>query len=72
VLKVVREAGESNDQADAAGAQLLDALVGEGARQMLATALQAEVAAYIDAHAELLDARVGGWWSATARTSRGR
>jgi putative transposase len=35
---------------------LLDALVREGARQMLATALQAEVAAYIDAHADQLDA----------------
>jgi hypothetical protein len=55
MLKVVREASESSDGAAAAGAELLDALVREGARQMLATALQAEVAAYIDAHADLRD-----------------
>ena len=34
---------------------MLDELVREGARQMLATALQAEVAAYIDAHADQVD-----------------
>jgi putative transposase len=56
MLKVVREAGESSDGAAAAGAELLDALVREGARRMLATALQAEVAAYIDAHAGQRDA----------------
>ncbi len=56
MLKVVRGASESSDGAAAAGAELLDALVREGARKMLATALQAEVAAYIDAHAEQLDA----------------
>ncbi len=48
MLKVVQEAG-------AADGALLDALVREGARQMLAAALQVEVAAYIDAHAEVLD-----------------
>jgi putative transposase len=56
MLKVVPEASESSDGAAAAGAELLDALVREGARQMLAAALQAEVAAYIDAHAEQRDA----------------
>ncbi len=35
---------------------LLDEIVREGARAMLATALQAEVAAYVDAHADQLDA----------------
>jgi putative transposase len=34
----------------------LDELVRDGARQMLAAALQAEVAAYIEAHAHLVDA----------------
>jgi putative transposase len=34
---------------------MLDELVREGARQMLAVALQAEVAAYIDAHADQVD-----------------
>ena len=55
MLKVVPEAGKSSDQAAAAGGQMLDVLVREGARQLLATALQVEVAAYIEAHAELLD-----------------
>ncbi len=34
---------------------MLDALVRDGARQMLAAALQAEVAAYIDAHVDQVD-----------------
>ena len=34
---------------------MLDELVREGARQMLAVALQAEVAAYVDAHADQVD-----------------
>ncbi len=56
MLKVVQEDGKSSDEAASAGGPLLDALVREGARQMLATALQVEVAAYVDAHADLLDA----------------
>ena len=39
----------------AAGRSLLDEIVRDGARQMLAAALQAEVAAYIDAHASEVD-----------------
>ena len=34
---------------------MLDELVRDGARQMLAAALQAEVAAYVEAHADQLD-----------------
>jgi hypothetical protein len=34
----------------AVGGSLLDELVRDGARQMLAAALQAEVAAYVEAH----------------------
>jgi putative transposase len=34
---------------------LLDEIVRDGARQMLAAALAAEVAAYIDAHCHLVD-----------------
>ncbi|MBA2698904.1 MAG: IS256 family transposase [Nocardioidaceae bacterium] len=37
------------------GASLLDELVRDGARAMLAAALQAEVAAYIDVHADAVD-----------------
>ncbi len=52
MLKVVQEENESNESA---GGSLLDEIVRDGARQMLAAALQAEVAAYIDAHADELD-----------------
>ena len=58
MLKVAEEASESNTtHAPAAvGGTLLDELAREGARRMLATALEAEVAAYIDAHTDQLDA----------------
>ena len=49
MLKVVHDADASNENS-AAGGSLLDEIVRDGARQMLAAALQAEVAAYIDAH----------------------
>ena len=42
--------------ADAAGRSLIDEIVRDGARRMLAAALEAEVAAYIAAHADELDA----------------
>jgi transposase-like protein len=48
MLKLVHDGGDSNANGVAAlGASLLDAIVRDGARQMLAAALQAEVAAYI-------------------------
>lgn len=52
MLKVVHDEAESNGNA---GSLLIDEIVRDGARQMLAVALQAEVAAYIDAHAEERD-----------------
>ena len=55
MLKVVPEAVVSSDAA-VAGGSLLDEIVRDGARQMLAAALQAEVAAYLEAHAEQVDA----------------
>jgi transposase-like protein len=57
VLKVVEEVSESNTtQVPAAvGGSMLDELAREGARRMLAAALEAEVAAYIDAHADQVD-----------------
>ncbi len=56
MLKVVEEESESNAHAPAAvGGSLLDEIVRDGARQMLAAALQAEVAAYVEDHAEQLD-----------------
>jgi putative transposase len=53
MLKVVHDEAESSD--NAASSSLLDEIVRDGARQMLAAALQAEVAAYIDAFADQLD-----------------
>ena len=46
MLTVVQEGSEANET----GASLLDEIVRDGARQMLAAALQAEVAAYVEAH----------------------
>jgi putative transposase len=49
VLKVVQENNESNhEEPTASGGSLLDEIVRDGARQMLAAALQAEVAAYVE------------------------
>jgi transposase-like protein len=57
MLKVVHEDDETNAHAPAAvGGSLLDELVRDGARAMLAAALQAEVGAYVDAHTDQLDA----------------
>ena len=56
MLKVVQEENESNRHTPAAvGGSLLDELVRDGARAMLAAALQAEVAAYVEAHAGEVD-----------------
>ena len=52
MLKVVHNAEESNEPG---GAPLLDGLARDAARQMLAVALRAEVAAYIDSAADQLD-----------------
>jgi transposase-like protein len=55
MLKVVHEeAGVSEDRA-VGDSSLLDEIVRDGARAMLAAALQAEVAAYVEAHADQVD-----------------
>jgi transposase-like protein len=51
VLKVVQEDCDAQET----GRSLLDEIARDGARQMLAAALAAEVAAYIDAHADQFD-----------------
>jgi putative transposase len=56
MLKVVQDAAVVGDDTAASGSSLLDEIVRDGARQMLAVALQAEVTAYIEAHADALDA----------------
>ena len=55
MLTVVHDTESSNEKNDDVGRSLLDEIVRDGARQMLAAALQAEVAAYIDAHAGEVD-----------------
>ena len=56
MLKVVHDGSEPNPTSgSAASLSLLDGIVRDGARQMLAAALQAEVAAYIEAHAHEVD-----------------
>ena len=56
MLTVVQENNEANnDEPNGAGVSLLDEIVRDGARQMLTAALQAEVAAFIDAHSGQVD-----------------
>ena len=55
MLKIVHEGSDGAHTPAGVGGSMLDELAREGARQMLAAALQAEVAAYIDAHADQLD-----------------
>ena len=56
MLTVVQEENETNAHGPAGvGGSLIDELVRDGARAMLAAALQAEVAAYVEAFADQLD-----------------
>ena len=56
MLTVVGQQKEAGEGAGAgAGGSVLDEIVREGARRMLAAALEAEVAAYLAAHADQLD-----------------
>jgi len=50
MLKVVQEESQANENRAVGGVSLLDEIVRDGARAMLAAALQAEVAAYVEAH----------------------
>lgn len=55
MLKVVHDEVESNEASGSGSSSLLDEIVRDGARQMLAAALTAEVAAYVEAHGDLVD-----------------
>jgi putative transposase len=55
MLTVVQDQESANENVGGVGRSLLDEIVRDGARQMLAAALQAEVAAYIEAFADQLD-----------------
>ena len=50
----------------------LDQLVREGARRMLAAALEAEVDAYLAAMRSSGTSRASGWWCATATPASAR
>ncbi len=54
MLTVVHDAQEANEKA-IVHRSLLDEIVRDGARQMLAAALRAEVAAYVEQFADQLD-----------------
>ena len=54
MLTVIHDAESSNDNAGASRS-LLDEIVRDGARQMLAAALQAEVAAYVEQFVDQVD-----------------
>ena len=72
MLKVVHDADAPNENGTAGGS-LLDEIVRDGARAMLAAALQAEVAAYIDAHLGEVDengSSAGGTQRLPRRTRR--
>jgi transposase-like protein len=55
MLTVVHDADCANESNGGGRRSLLDEIVRDGARQMLAAALQAEVAAYVERFAEQLD-----------------
>jgi putative transposase len=55
MLTVVHDAESANENDGGAGRSLLDEIVRDGARQMLAAALRAEVAAYVEQFADQLD-----------------
>jgi hypothetical protein len=58
MLNVVHDTEQPNDNEGtdtAASRSLLDEIVRDGARTILAAALEAEVAAYVEAHADQLD-----------------
>lgn len=67
MLKVVHDAESSN--LDGAGRSLLDEIVRDGARQMLAAALRAEVAAYVEGFVDQVMSRGAVWWCATVTTT---
>ena len=65
-------AGRIVGEEPAASGSLIDEIVREGARRMLAEALQAEVMPTLRRSPPSGTRTAGGWWSAMATTSRGR
>jgi hypothetical protein len=69
MLKVVHDVEASNEPA---GGSLLDEIVRDGARQMLAAALQAESPPTSSSSRTSSTSTVGGWWSVMASMPSGR
>jgi hypothetical protein len=55
MLTVVHDAESANESGGGAARSLLDEIVRDGARRMLAAALRAEVAEYVEQFAEHVD-----------------
>ena len=72
MLTVVPGDASGHEEGQDGPASLIDEIVREGARRMLAEALQAEVDAYIARFAASGMRTAAGWWCATAPISRGR
>ena len=73
MLTVVPGDGSGEEGAKDGSPSLIDEIVREGARRMLAEALQAEVDATTLRRMPPSGTKTAaGWWSATALTSRGR
>ena len=68
MLKVVHDEAEPNE----ASGSVLDEIVREAARQMLAVALQAEVRPTSTPMPRRSMSMVTGWWSATVITTNAR
>ena len=72
MLTVVPGDGSGHAGGKGGSPSLIDEIVREGARRMLAEALEAEVAAYVEAHAAERDERGRRLVVRNGRTSRGR
>ena len=66
MLTVVPGEGAGHEGWEDGSPSLIDEIVREGARRMLAEALRAEVDAYIAAHAADRTRMADAWWCATA------
>jgi hypothetical protein len=72
MLTVVADGCPGDGGVAAGKVSLIDEIVREGARRMLAEALRAEVDAYVASSRPSEARTAGAWWSATGTTSRGR
>jgi len=68
MLKVVQDDSKSSDEAAPVGGRLLDVLVREGARQMLAGPCRSRSLRTSMRTPNCSIPVVGGWWCGTART----